>query len=46
MPSIFQDANFADVQVECNLDLITAEEFRAEMEKKGEEDNASDTDKG
>lgn len=44
MPSIFQDTNFADVQVECTLECVSAEDLRKELAEKEEKDNAINTD--
>ena len=44
MPSIFQDTNFADVQVECTLECVNAEDLRKEIAEKEEKNNAVNTD--
>ena len=44
MPSIFQDTTFADVQVECTLECVSAEDLRKEIAEKEEKNNAVNTD--
>lgn len=44
MPSIFQDTNFADVQVECTLECVSAEDLHKEFAEKEEKNNAVNTD--
>lgn len=44
MPSIFQDTSFADVQVECTLECVSAEDFHKELAEKEEKDSAINTD--